>query len=105
MEKSEFRNIDDYIEHAPIEVQKKLRELKAVIKAEVPDAQERIAYGMPTFSQYGNLVHFAAFKNHIGFLSSAIRDREFQRRVGKIQDLQGDCTVSVGGGNSNGSGA
>lgn len=89
MEKSEFRNIDDYIEHAPIEVQKKLRELKAVIKAEVPDAQERIAYGMPTFSQYGNLVHFAAFKNHIGFFPAPSGIENFKDELAKYKTSKG----------------
>jgi len=39
-----------------------------------PDAEEAISWGMPTFRFHGNLVHFAAYKNHIGFYpgSSAI---------------------------------
>lgn len=89
MDKREYQNIDDYIENAPIEVQKKLRELKAVIKAEVPDAQERIAYGMPTFSQYGNLVHFAAFKNHIGFFPAPSGIENFKDELAKYKTSKG----------------
>ncbi|MDR2588549.1 MAG: DUF1801 domain-containing protein [Spirochaetales bacterium] len=59
--------IDEYIARFPPEVQKRLRELKDFIKTESPDAVEKISYGMPTFYLHGNLVHFAAFKDHYGF--------------------------------------
>ncbi len=60
-------SIDEYISRFPADVQKKLNELRAVIRANAPDAIEKISYQMPTFWQNGNLVHFAAYKNHIGF--------------------------------------
>ena len=44
-----------------------LEHMRQVIHEAVPEATEAIAYGMPTFKQNGNIVHFAAFKNHIGF--------------------------------------
>lgn len=59
--------IDEYIDKFPEEVQKKLRELRKVIKENAPDAEEKISYGMPTFYLKGNLVHFAAYSGHIGF--------------------------------------
>lgn len=60
--------IDDYIAAAPPEARQKLTEMRAAIRAAAPDAQEKISYQMPTFTLAGrNLVHFAAFKNHIGF--------------------------------------
>ncbi len=65
--KISFASIDEYIVTFPEEVQKKLEELRAVIKAAAPDAEEKISYQMPTFALKGNLVHFAAYKNHIGF--------------------------------------
>jgi uncharacterized protein YdhG (YjbR/CyaY superfamily) len=61
------KSIDAYIAGFDLEIQKTLNELRDFIKAEVPEAVEKIAYGMPTFSLNGNLVHFAAFKNHYGF--------------------------------------
>lgn len=62
-----YVNIDEYIELFPTEVQSKLKELRQVIKTAAPDAEEKIGYQMPTFVLKGNLVHFAAYKNHIGF--------------------------------------
>lgn len=62
-----YNSIDEYIATFPEAVQKILQELRATIKAAAPDAKEKISYQMPTFDLKGNLVHFAAFKNHIGF--------------------------------------
>jgi uncharacterized protein YdhG (YjbR/CyaY superfamily) len=59
--------ITDYILQFPADVQQKLNELRTAILEIVPDATEKIAYGIPTFYVNGNLVHFAAYKSHIGF--------------------------------------
>lgn len=61
------KNIDEYIAGFPPEIQAKLEKLRATIRKAAPQAEEAIKYMMPTFVQNGNLVHFAAFKNHIGF--------------------------------------
>jgi uncharacterized protein YdhG (YjbR/CyaY superfamily) len=63
----QLQTIDEYIAGFPPEVQVVLEQIRATIRAAAPDATEAIKYGMPTFVQHGNLVHFAAFKNHIGF--------------------------------------
>ena len=60
-------SIDEYIAQFPEEIQQKLQEMRAVIHAAAPEATEKISYQMPTFYLRGNLVHFAAFKKHIGF--------------------------------------
>ena len=59
--------ITDYILQFPPDVQLKLNALREAILEIVPDATEKIAYGIPTFYVKGNLVHFAAYKHHIGF--------------------------------------
>jgi len=60
--------IDGYIADYPEPVQAILQEIRRVIAEEVPAATEAISYGIPTFKLRGkNLVHFGAFKNHIGF--------------------------------------
>lgn len=89
MDKQDYRNIDDYINKAPHEVQQKLRDLRAVLKSELPDAEERIAYQMPTFSQNGNLVHFAAFKNHIGFFPAPSGIENFKDELVKYKTSKG----------------
>ncbi|MEP7103089.1 MAG: DUF1801 domain-containing protein [Candidatus Dojkabacteria bacterium] len=68
MNKQVFTTIDEYIDKAPVEVQGKLKELRSFIKNLAPEAEETIAYQMPTFKLNGKgLAYFAAFKNHIGF--------------------------------------
>ena len=65
--KAGFDSIDAYIASFPEAIQAKLEAMRATIRAAAPDAVEKISYQMPTFAQHGNLVHFAAFKQHIGF--------------------------------------
>jgi uncharacterized protein YdhG (YjbR/CyaY superfamily) len=62
--------IDEYIETFEPKIQKTLTEIRNFIKKEVPEAIEKISYGMPTFYLNGNLIHFAAFKVHYGFFPS-----------------------------------
>jgi len=62
-----FEDIDSYIASFPEETRKLLQLLRITISKAAPQAKETINYGMPTFTLKGNLVHFAAFKNHIGF--------------------------------------
>jgi uncharacterized protein YdhG (YjbR/CyaY superfamily) len=59
--------IDEYIAAFPPEIQTILQKIRATIRKVAPEAEERISYQIPTFALEGNLVHFAAFKNHIGF--------------------------------------
>ena len=63
----EFTDIKAYIADFPEEVQAILEQIRDTIQQAAPDAKEAIKYGMPTFVLNGNLVHFAAYKNHIGF--------------------------------------
>ncbi len=62
-----FESIDHYILYFSPDVQEILQTLKSVIQESAPDAEEKISYQMPTFYLHGNLVHFAAYKKHIGF--------------------------------------
>jgi uncharacterized protein YdhG (YjbR/CyaY superfamily) len=61
------QDIDDYIARHPKDIQVLLEKLRATIRKAAPKARETIKYQMPTFTLNGNLVYFAAFKNHIGF--------------------------------------
>jgi uncharacterized protein YdhG (YjbR/CyaY superfamily) len=65
--KAKTNTIDEFIALYPIDVQEILKKVRATIKKAAPEAAETIAYGIPTFVLKGNLVHFAAYKNHIGF--------------------------------------
>ena len=65
--KKQFSTIDEYIEMFPEDIKLKLNNLRKAIKEAAPEATETISYQMPAFKLNGNLVYFAAFKNHIGF--------------------------------------
>jgi uncharacterized protein YdhG (YjbR/CyaY superfamily) len=65
--KAQFNTIDEYIDSFPEALRAMLQTLRQAIKEAAPEAQETIKYRMPTFTYHGNLVHFAAFKDHIGF--------------------------------------
>jgi uncharacterized protein YdhG (YjbR/CyaY superfamily) len=61
------KTIDEYIALFPEDIQARLQKVRSVIRAAAPEATEKISYQMPTFYLNGNLVHFAAFQQHIGF--------------------------------------
>ena len=65
--KTSSKTIDDYIADFPPAVQEILQTIRATVREAAPEATEAISYQMPTFKLHGNLVHFAGYKNHIGF--------------------------------------
>jgi uncharacterized protein YdhG (YjbR/CyaY superfamily) len=65
--KTAYKTIDEYIKTFPENIQTILEKIRKTIRQAAPDSVEAISYGMPTFKLNRNLVHFAAFKNHIGF--------------------------------------
>ena len=77
--------IDIYIHTFPLETQKKLNRIRALIKKQAPQATEGIKYGMPTFILNGNLVHFAAFKNHLGFYPTPSAIEKFKKDLVKYK--------------------
>ena len=73
--------IDGYTAGFPKDVQKILEQVRATIKKAAPEAEEKISYGIPTFVLKGNLVHYAAFKNHIGFYPTPTGTEEFKKEL------------------------
>ncbi len=88
-ERAGFRTIDEYIAMFPEEIQVKLESVRATIRASAPDAEEKISYLMPTFYMKGNLVHFAALKNHIGFYPTPSGLEAFRDEVSKYEGTKG----------------
>ncbi len=64
-------SIDAFIAQFPPEIQQVLESVRQTIHHAAPDAQEKISYGIPTFTLKGNLVHFSAYQHHIGFYPGA----------------------------------
>lgn len=88
-EKQIFTSTDEYIQAFPPEVQAKLTELRNKIRECAPEATEKISWAMPTFWLYGNLVHFAAFKNHIGLYPGASGIEVFKDRMADYKSSKG----------------
>lgn len=87
--KMKTTSIKEYISGFPKETQMKLKEMRSTISAAAPEAVESINYGMPTFKLNGNLVHFAAFKNHIGFYPAPSAITHFSKELSKYKTAKG----------------
>lgn len=88
-EKTEPGTIDEYIAGFAPEIQAILEKIRETIHKAAPDAQETIKYRMPTFTLNGNLVHFAAFKNHIGFYPTPSGTERFKQEIARYQAAKG----------------
>lgn len=84
-----YKSIDDYILSFPPEVQEILKTLRKVIKESAPDAVEKMSWQMPTFVLHGNLVHFAAYKNHIGFYPAPSGIDAFKQELSEYKGAKG----------------
>ena len=84
-----FRSIDEYIASFPEDAQASLQTMRATVRAAAPDAVERISYQMPTFAQEGNLVHFAARKDGIGFYPTSSGIAAFQQELAHYKGTKG----------------
>jgi len=87
--KTGFTLMDEYISTFPEEVQEILEEIRVLIKAAVPEAEEAIKYGIPTFTLKGNLVHFAAYKHHIGFYPAPSGIEKFRDELSAYEGAKG----------------
>ncbi len=88
-EKKTYASIDEYVKDFPPEIQKKLEELRALIKSIAPEAKEKISYQMPAFTLNGNLVYFAAFKKHIGFYPAPSGTEAFKEELKAYKSSKG----------------
>jgi|SRR5688500_5009328 len=89
MKTNQAANIDAYIAGFPEDVQKKLEQIRATIRKAAPEAEETISYAIPTFKLNGNLVHFAAFKNHIGFYPTPNAIEAFRKELSVYESAKG----------------
>lgn len=86
---SKPENIDQYITDFPKEVQKILTEVRTTIQKAAPEASEKMSYAMPTFYLDGNLVHFAAYKHHIGFYPAPSGLKAFEEEISQYKNSKG----------------
>lgn len=90
-----FDDIDSYIASFPEDTRILLEKIRSTIKEAAPEAKETINYGMPTFTLKGNLVHFAAFKNHIGFYPTPSGIEAFKKELSVYQGSKGSVQIPL----------
>lgn len=93
--KTKFITIDEYISAFPKDVQKILGQIRKIIKDAAPEAEEAISYQIPTFKLNGNLVHFAAFKNHIGFYPTPSGQKAFEKELSAYKSGKGSIQFPI----------
>lgn len=81
--------IDEYIRTFPPEVRKRLIAIRNIIRKAAPEAGETIKYGIPTFTLYGNLVHFGGFTRHIGFYPTPQAIAHFAKELSPYPQAKG----------------
>lgn len=95
MKSTPASTIDDYIVQFDPETQKILQDIRKCIKEAAPEAEEKISYQMPTFYLKGNLVHFAAFKKHIGFYPAPSGIEAFQPELAGYKGAKGSVQFPI----------
>ena len=93
--RTKFKDIDSYIASFPEETTALLKQIRTTIRKAAPEAKETISYGMPTFTLKGNLVHFAAFKNHIGFYPTSSAIERFKNELAKYKSGKGSVQFPI----------
>jgi uncharacterized protein YdhG (YjbR/CyaY superfamily) len=88
------KDMDEYIERHAVDDQRLLRQMRATIRKAAPKATEKISYGIPTFYLKRNLVHFAAFSNHIGFYPTSSGIAAFREQLGPYKWSKGAVQFS-----------
>ena len=89
------KTVDEYIAGFPKDVQRILKEVRAVVRAAAPDAEERIAYHMPTYTMGKNLAYFAAFKSHVGFYPTPNGISSFEKQLSKYKRAKGSVQFPI----------
>jgi uncharacterized protein YdhG (YjbR/CyaY superfamily) len=89
------KSIDEYIKRYPSDVQAILRKIRATIHTAAPDAKEAISYQIPTFKLEGNLVHFAAFPDHMSFFPTSSGVEKFKRELAAYEITKGTIRFPI----------
>jgi uncharacterized protein YdhG (YjbR/CyaY superfamily) len=90
-----YETIDQYIAMQPKNVVLILEKIRETIKEVAPNVEETISYGIPTFKYNGNLVHFAAYKNHIGFYPGALAVETFKDEITNYSTSKGTIQFPI----------
>ncbi len=87
--------VDEYIKLFDIKTQNILLKIRSIIKKCTPEATEIISYGIPTYKLRENLVHFAAYKNHIGFYPTSSGIKKFHKDISTYEYSRGSVKFPI----------
>jgi uncharacterized protein YdhG (YjbR/CyaY superfamily) len=90
-----FEDIDTYIASFPKDTRKLLEQVRTTIRKAAPEAKEKISYGIPTFTLKGNLIHFAGYKNHIGFYPTPSAIEKFSKDLSVYEGAKGSVKFPI----------
>ena len=89
MPKTKPTTIAEYIDAAPKEAQKSLRELRAILKKAAPGAREGMKWSMPVFEEERILFAFGAFKSHLNFMPTPSAMKPFKKELAQYKTGKG----------------
>ncbi|MBR2671334.1 MAG: DUF1801 domain-containing protein [Oscillospiraceae bacterium] len=87
------QTVDEYIEAQDEDVRPKLNEIRSILRAAIPEAEERISWSMPTYWKGRNLIHFAASKKHIGLYPGGEATEVFADELSGIDTSKGTIRI------------
>ncbi len=90
-----YKTVDEYIASYPANIQKQLIIMRRTIKEVAPEAGEKIAYGIPTFTFHGNLVHYGGYPTHIGFYPGSAPIAEYTKELEPYETSKGTVRFPV----------
>lgn len=88
-------SVEDYIAAFPLEIQAILEKIRQTVRAAAPEAEERLSYRIPTFTLDGVLIHFAAFKEHIGLYPPVHGDAALEKAVARYAGEKGNLRLPL----------
>jgi len=95
MPKKASPEIDQYIKNFPKTTQVLLEKMRTTIRKAAPAAEEKMGYGIPTFTLYGNLVHFGGYENHIGFYPGPAGIAHFKEELSVYKGAKGSVQFPI----------
>ncbi|HEX6070549.1 MAG TPA: DUF1801 domain-containing protein [Longimicrobiaceae bacterium] len=89
-------SIDEYIAGFPTDVQDVLRQIRATIREVIPEATEKVSYGVPTFALHRNVVHFGGFAKHVSVYPAPRGNERFREVLSRYRGGKGTVQFPLG---------
>lgn len=89
MIKHVFSSVDEYIQTYPEDISKRLQKIRTLIRKAAPKAEEKISYGMPTYTYNGILIYFGAHIRHIGLYPFTTAIVAFREELSEYKTAKG----------------